>query len=544
MNLQFNEYFVRTKLIPTLGDLLTRISQPVDAQPIGGYLGKLLIPQELSAVDRNLFRTEYFIRGQDGYKDYRPFQDQSEQEYRLYLLDELATYLAQQRQLLGPEGLKQNIFPTENRDYSSSTELNRHLYQLAYRLVNRLEQKIIKDNSQEMSPEQKEKLQNGQIKMISVNEQDRVIDRDNLAEMPADTVIVPLVQPNLRQRLAETARGQTEVTVTEGVISVNKTAMEKGFRESMVESTKAVLEAAGLEVMAMEARGGIIKGKVKDVNGDVLEVLVNALSLDSDPRKYKFTFDEAVKDQTDSGYYRGRYFYLSGKDLEREFMANGQRQPAERIYQNLPPSATFKGYELPPEEPMPVVVAPVRGVPRGVPTGLPKRPESPRAVSGEQKETDDKDAKSLVPGATPEGPVRESPAAIIAGREGGHDKTRGKGKRGARQEVETPATEGEAEAELEAERQQRQMPQAAPRQGSTPPLRYSEPAQNRMDLRNRKKKENRKKIWLALGATGAVTAGPIITLLTSAGVMSTRDAEKVQQGFTFILHCIGTACIG
>lgn len=541
MNLQFNEYFVRTKLIPTLGDLLTRISQPVDAQSIGGYLGKLLIPQELSAVERKLFQTEYFMKGQEGYKDYRPFQEQGEQEYRLYMLDELADYLAQQRKLLGPEGLRQNLLPSENRDYSSSTELNRHLYQLAYRLVNRLEQRIIEDNNEQMSEEDREKLQNGQLKMVSVNGEDTVIDSNDLAAMPADTVIVPLVQPNLRQRLTEAARGQTEVTFTEGVISVNRAAMENGFRESMIESTKAVLEAAGLEVMALEARGGILRGKVKDVNGDLLEVEVNALSPDNDPRKYKFTFDEAVKDQGDSRYYRGRYFYLSGKDLEPRFMANGQRQPAERVYQNLPPSATFKGYELPPEEALPVTTAPVRG---GVPTGLPSRPVTPRSESGEEITT----GESQVPGALPQGPVREAPSAIIAAREGGRiggDETREERRRGAaRRAVETPATEAEAEAELEAESRRQQMEQAAQQQMQMPPLRYSESAQNQMALRQRKKKENRKKILLALGATGAVTAGPVITLLTSAGVLSAREAEKVQQGFTFIIHCIGTVCIG
>ncbi len=541
MQLQFNEYFVRTKLIPTLGDLLTRISQPVDAQPMGGYLGKLLIPQELSAVERKQFQTEYFMKGQDGYKDYRPFQDQNEQEYRLYLLDELADYLAQQRQLLGPEGLKQNILPAENRDYSSSSELNRHLYQLAYRLVNRLEQRIIEDNNQEMSPEEEEKLQNGQLKMVSINGQDTVIDRDDLAGMPADTVLVPLVQPNLRQRLAEAARGQTELAVTERVISLSKAAMENGFRESMVESTKAVLEAAGLEVMALEARGNVLKGQVKDVNGEILEVEINALSADSDPRKYKFTFDEAVKDRADSRDYRGRYFYLSGNDLERRFMANGQRQPAERVYQNLPPNAKFKGYELPPEEGLPVTTAPLRG---GVPTGLPSRPVTPRSESSEEVAT----GESQVPGALPEGPVREAPSAIIAGRESGRlgrDQTRGERTRGAaRRTVETPATEAEVEEELEEERRQQQMAQAAPQQLQMPPLRYSEATQNQMALRQRKKKENRNKILLALGATGAVTAGPVITLLTSAGVISAQEAEKVQQGFTFIIHCIGTVCIG
>lgn len=562
MDLQFNEQFLRSKFIPTLKVFLTRMGQPASADAKGAYLAKLLIPQELNAEEKKRFNEEYFLGVQP---DNRAFIDERQAKYRDLLLEGMAGYLRQQKLLRGADGLRRALIPSEDTTFESSTEMNRNLLNMCYRLVSGFEKHAIMEKKGEMSEAETEKLENGGFKLVEINGEERVIDEDELDNMEPGAKITPFIQPGMGlfapafggavpaggaltapavPVTSAPSAGGAIITAAEAAVIVSVGADDFGaaFSESRLESAKAALEAAGLEIVRMGMEEDMVRGVVKDVNGQLLEVEINALAPDSDPRKIKMTFRDPVRDRRDNRAYRGRYFYLSQKDLPKKFLVNGQRQSAENVYQSLPQSAQFKGFELPPETVLPgEVFAPPAAAGPLAPEmpGVPKKEEA--EVGGEGKPLS-APAGGAVPGLIPEGgPVREPSAAMLAAiaRRPGRPVKKGRrgiiGSTGGRKSK--PAAAGEVtQTEIAAPTQ----PVAPP---AAPPLRVGgQQRMQQMSARRKSQKNDRKKMALLVGgAAGIVTATPATALILKfLGVGGTAD--KAAESVTYLLQCIGSAC--
>jgi len=543
MDIQFNEQFVRTKFIPTLQTLLTRMGRPVDSDTKGMYLNSLLIPRELSADERKRFNEEYFMGVQP---ENRAFTGENEQKYRDTLLKAMSEYIRQQKLLRGDAGLKNALIPTEDRGSDSNTEMNRNLLNMAYRLIGNFEKKAAADLRGDLSADDSEKLENGELRVININGEDRVIDSSELDNLEPGAVITPFVQPSMgifapaSSAFTGSASAASAPAGEATIVTVTAEDFSAGFKEARLESAKAMLEAAGLEVIRMEAEGDMLRGVVKDINGQLLQAEINALAANSDPRKIKFTFIDPVRDLDDMAY-RDRYFYISQNDLQPRFLVNGQRQPAEEVYRNLPPSAQFKGFELPPETVLPGEILPPR-----MGTIVPKVPEEqpsspimghspvglPAAPATQIPE---------VPGLIPTGgPLREAQygatrqrAGVRQGIRGGSTLSGKKGKKGAPKEQEQQASVEQQQAQ---QQQQQQQPPA-------PPLRVGEQQrQQQMAARSKSGKKNQRRTiaLLAGGSAGIVTAAPGIGLLMN--FLGSSSDDTAAQGITLILECLGNAC--
>ncbi len=547
MDIQFNEQFVRKKFIPTLQTLLERMGKPVDADIKGAYLSNLLIPRELNAEERNSFNEEYFMGVQP---ENRAFTGENESQYRDTLLQSMSAYIRQQKLLRGDAGLRNALIPSEDRGFDTSAEMNRNLLNMAYRLIGNFEKKAAADLRGDLSVEDSEKMENGELRVININGEDRVIDSSELDNLEPGAVITPFVQPSMgifvpvSGSFSATA-GTTVYTSAAPVgdatvVTVTAEDFSAGFKEARLESAKAMLEAAGLEVIRLEAEGDMLRGVVKDINGELLQTEINALASNSDPRKIKFTFRDPVRDRDNNMAYRDRYFYISQNDLQPRFLVNGQRQPAEEVYRNLPPSAQFKGFELPPDTVLPGEILPPQ-----MGTMVPKVPAvqpSSEKVSGPSPvgipatpEIQTQEVPGLIPTG---GPLREGQYGVTGQRAGVRQGIRGRAARGKKGKKGAVQPE---EQQTNAEQQQQQQQQPQSQQPPAPPLRVGDEQRRSQMLSQRKRSdkwEKTKRRLLIGGATGITTAGPLAAILSALGMSD----DKAAQGVTLILECLGNAC--
>lgn len=540
--LQFNEYFVQNNLIPTLKELMVRMSDTEDTTSKGEYLKVLFKGQKLDSQQRKDYHRDFF--GGSNQPTNRPFMDESERQFRDDLINELGIYIKQRKNLSGEKGMMTALFPSGDSTFESSTGLQKNMNLLAYRLVAKFEKNKVQElkGGEKISKEDKEKLESGKFILVTINDKEQVIAKGE--QIPAGA-IVAFVQPDLLRRIQEGTSAERPTPQSEAP-EIKSTAEElaRAFEESELESMRDFLEKSGLEVIDLHKKGDEFVGIVETEERQRLDVRIDPKAASDNAWKFTFTFKEPTP-----GTDEIRGFHLSQDDLAKKFMAGGIRQTAENVYRHhLPESAKFKKHEMPvsetpPVEARPVMHGPIAGPAAGeegkmpvtikakgeviipavpMPTGAAPAPPTPAAPARRavQRRPSPVKAKKRVIGVPKTKPAAAPPPKKKTVRQ----------KKKETQARRQAAQQAAQQAAMVQQMQQRQMFAAQQQQ-------MMQQQQARQRAAAKRKKGSGVK-WIAAGIGGTLT-GIGGTLAAAVGIAK-QDTEAVS----FILNCIGSICIG
>lgn len=367
----FGPQFIDRYMKPLIQRIVTDMAEP---KPDTQYLQRIMIGGEgdkLKALEKEQFFNEYFRKDKT-----KPFSttEEGDVKFQNKFLDEFTESFQTRRKLSDVEGVRRALLP--GKDKSFNEEVSRNIFQMAYKMCLDFEkqrvQEILQKEKGEMSVKDREDLEAGKLKLIIVNGVEHVIHEDeakNAASNPTmkNVVVKEYLSKQIEGGTADgigTAGGTSggiegagTGTATGGAIEgAGATGSAVGGPAAGLESPPTTLEtvandfgdakAAGMETLleknGLEMVGGLsydpadkekrfLKGKVRDVNGQLLNVRIDTKAGKDEPHKFAFTFAGPPPSGTKGKDRTGETFFLSQNDLKKFEPEPGKRQSAEEI---------------------------------------------------------------------------------------------------------------------------------------------------------------------------------------------------------------------
>lgn len=334
--LQFNQQYIRDYLKPFIRDVLTDMA--ASEEPGGKpYLKKILNQEDLSDVDKKQFNQDYFLGTQPGN---RPFTADDEAPYRQEFLRTLTGHIDMLIKLSNKQGMKESILPdaAEGRLFGTHQSLTKNLNDLAIKMARTFEKGAIERQLKEdgnATQENLKKLEDGELKLVEIDGEVQVKSEDELktmAQKEPEKLIVPMVEPDLEKKVAALPiedTGNPEPPKPEPVANTVK-EVHTDIDNGKITAMKELLVSSGLEVIGdFTIENGIMKGKVRDVELQELEVTIDLNKPDYAPDKFIFAFTETGP----YGHMKGKEIPVSRGDIPNLFIdEEGKRKTAEKVF--------------------------------------------------------------------------------------------------------------------------------------------------------------------------------------------------------------------